>query len=66
MIHKTLWTLSLLTLWAISALSVAYAGPEMTGSGHQLISGDRIVLGVVEEVRSDKVRIETGEGSRAQ
>ncbi len=61
MIQKTVWRMTLLTLWAISALSVAHAGPEAKNTGHQLISGDRVVLGVVEEVRSEQARIGTGE-----
>lgn len=61
MIQTNLWRLTVLALWAGSALSVAHAGPEATGAAHQLIAGDRIVLGVVEEVRSDQARVGTGE-----
>ena len=62
MIQQTLLRLTILTLWMSSALSIAHAGSEATGADHQLISGDRIVLGVVEEVRSDQARIGSGEG----
>lgn len=61
MIHKTLWRLTLLVLWAISGISLAHADSETKGTPHELISGDRIVLGVVEEVRSEQARIGTGE-----
>lgn len=62
MIQTNLWRLTVLALWAGSGLAVAHAGPDTTGAAHQLIAGDRIVLGVVEEVRSDQARIGTGEG----
>lgn len=61
MTHKTLWRLTLLTLWAISATSVTHAAAESGGTDPQLLSGNRVLLGVVEEVRSDQARIGTGE-----
>lgn len=53
--------LAVLTVWVISATSVAHA-VESKGKDTQLLSGDRVLLGTVEEVRSDQARINTGEG----
>lgn len=51
----------ILPLSLVSAVTVAYAtGPDKSDS--QLLSGNRVLLGTVEEVRSDQARIETGEG----
>ena len=45
-------------------MPVADAASEGAGTGTdaQLLSGDRVLLGTVEEVRSDQARINTGEG----
>jgi hypothetical protein len=61
MTHKTLWRLALLTLWLISAVSVA-AAAEVAGGDPKVLSGERVLLGTVEEVRSDQARINTGVG----
>jgi hypothetical protein len=61
MTHKTLWRLTLLTMWAITATSLTYAAAESGGTDPQLLSGDRVLLGIVEDVRSDQARIGTGE-----
>lgn len=62
MIENASWKLTVLTLWAASALSLAYAGADAPGSTEQRIAGDRTVLGIVEEIRSDQARIGTSEG----
>jgi hypothetical protein len=62
MIQNASWKLTIVTLSAASALSLAYAGPETPGSTEQRIAGDRTVLGIVEEIRSDQARIGTSEG----
>jgi hypothetical protein len=54
-------SLTLLTMWAITAISLSYAAAESGGTDPQLVSGDRVLLGIVEEVRSDQARIGTGE-----
>lgn len=43
------------------AVSGADAASEVTGTDPQLLSGDRVLLGTVEEVRSNQARINTGE-----
>jgi hypothetical protein len=53
MTQHTLWRLAMFTMWFIGAVSVADA---------QLLFGDRVLLGTVEDVRSDQARIHTGEG----
>ena len=55
-----------LALFALSFLmltpSVVRADSQGAGTDPQLLAGDRILLGTVEEVRSDQARINTGEG----
>ena len=46
--------LAVLTLPLIVFISVAEAASEGTGTDPQLLSGDRVLLGTVEEVRSDQ------------
>lgn len=56
-----LWLLAVLTVWWISAASLgdAASGPEEAHP--QLLSGDRILIGTVEEVRSEQARIDIGD-----
>jgi len=49
-------------VWFIGAVSVADATSEVAGTDPQLLSGDRVLLGTVEEIRSDQAKINTGEG----
>jgi len=49
-------------VWFIGAVSVADATSEVAGTDPQLLSGDRVLLGTVEEIRSDQAKIDTGEG----
>ena len=59
MLGSAFWPhLVLAALW-LSTASVVSAAPEE--SQHQLLHGDRVLLGTVEEVRSDQARINTGE-----
>lgn len=60
MAHFTLLTLLALSLWAGS--SMAYATVQGESNDAQLLPGNRVLLGTVEEVRSDQARIDTGEG----
>lgn len=60
MAHTALCRLTVVTLSLISMLSVADAA-ESNGTDTQLLSGDRVVLGTVEEIRSDQARINIGE-----
>jgi hypothetical protein len=51
----------MLTVWVLSAVSMAAAATEFAGPHPQLLPEDRVLLGTVEEVRSDQARINTGE-----
>jgi hypothetical protein len=50
-----------LSVWWLSAASIAGAAYEMEQTHPQLLSGDRVLLGTVEDVRSDQTRINIGE-----
>ena len=56
------WILTVLAAWWISGASVGHAVPGSEQAHSQLILGDRILLGTVEEVRGDQARIHTGKG----
>ena len=60
MTQEALWRIAGLTLWFIGAVSIAAA--EEPGTEAQLLFGNRVLLGTVEDVRSDQARIHTGEG----
>lgn len=60
MAHHARWRRAVLTMWFIGAVSVAAA--EGQGTDAQLLSEDRVLLGTVEDVRSDQARIHIGEG----
>ena len=62
MAQQALWRLAGLTIWFIGAVSIADAAAEVQGTDAQLLSGDRVLLGTVEDVRSDQARIHIGEG----
>jgi hypothetical protein len=64
MTQHALWRLTVLTVWLIAAGSLAYAASESEETHPQLLPGDRVLLGTVEEVRSDQARIDTGEMER--
>lgn len=59
--RNNLWRLVVLCVWWLSAVSIASAGSEAEQTPPQLLSGDRVLLGIVEEVRSDQARIKIGE-----
>jgi hypothetical protein len=61
MAHPLLGALAVATLFLV-CMPVADAASEGAGTDAQLLSGDRVLLGTVEEVRSDQARINTGEG----
>lgn len=52
--------LTVFSVWLISTVSVADAA-ESEVTETQLLSGDRVVLGTVEEIRSDQAQINIGE-----
>ena len=61
MSQQALWRLALLTVCLIGTVPVADAASEIAGTDPQLLSGDRVVLGTVEDVRGDQARINIGE-----
>lgn len=60
--RNALWLFAVLAVWWISGASVGdvAAGSEQAHS--QLIPGDRILLGTVEEIRGDQARVNMGTG----
>ena len=60
--RNILWQVTVLTVWWISAASLGDAASGSEQSDPQLLAGDRVILGTVEEVRSDQARIHTSEG----
>ncbi len=61
MTQQALWRLVMLTVWLIGTVPVADAASEVTGTEPQLLSGDRVLLGTVAEIRSDQAKINVGE-----
>ena len=61
MAQQALWRLVVLMVWFVGAVSVADAASDVAGTDPQLLSGDRVLLGTVEEIRSDQAKIDTGE-----
>jgi hypothetical protein len=59
MITNVLWPCLMLTVLLISPASVALAATS--ADMPQLLAGDRVLLGTVEEIRSEQARINTGE-----
>ena len=62
MASTVLRSLAGFTCSLLMAASAAYAGSDEAETKHQLLPGNRVLLGTVEEVRSDQARINTGEG----
>ena len=62
MTRNGLWRLVVLSVWWLSAASIAGAASEFEQTHPQLLSGDRVLLGTVEEIRSDQAKINIGEG----
>jgi TusA-related sulfurtransferase len=58
--HNILWQLAVLAVW-MSAASVGDAASGREQAHPQLLRGDRILIGTVEEVRGAQARIDTGE-----
>jgi translation initiation factor IF-1 len=62
MAQQALWRLAVLTLCLIGTVSIVDAAADVKGTDAQLLPGNRILLGTVEEVRSDQAKVNTGEG----
>lgn len=61
MTHRTLGRLAVLTVWLIATVPVADAASEVAGTDPQLLSGERVLLGTVEEIKSEQAKINIGE-----
>ena len=61
MAPRILWRLAMFTVLMLSVVSIVEAATESAGAHPQLLPGDRVLLGTVEEVRSEQARINTGE-----
>lgn len=63
MSKNSIWQLAVLVLavGGISAASVGEAASDSEQVHPQILSGNRVLLGTVEEIRSDQARINTGE-----
>jgi hypothetical protein len=61
MAQHAIWRPVVLIIGFIGGVSVADAA-ELQRTDAQLLFGDRVLLGTVEDVRSDQARIHTGEG----
>ena len=62
MTQHTFWQLAALTIWLIATVPVAHAAAEVQGTDPQLLSENRVLLGTVEDIRSDQAKINIGEG----
>ena len=60
--RSILWLSAVLTVWWIAAASVGLVASASEQDHPQLLPGERIILGTVEDVRSEQARIHTGEG----
>lgn len=58
-----MWQVAILTLGLLSSTTFVVAASGAEGAHSQLLPGDRVLIGTVEEVRSEQARIDTGEGS---
>ena len=58
-----MWQAAVLTVGLFSSVTFAGAASGAEGTHPQLLPGDRVLLGTVEEVRSEQAKIDTGEGS---
>ncbi|MGE3976384.1 MAG: hypothetical protein AB7F94_02230 [Nitrospira sp.] len=58
---KRLTRLVALSVWWLSTASFSGAATQTEQTHQQLLPGDRVLLGTVEEIRSDQARIDTGE-----
>ena len=61
MTQHGLWRLVLFTMWFAGVASIVDAVSEVPGTGPQRLSGERVVLGTVEDVKGDQAKINIGE-----
>src|SRR5574338_1437907 len=55
------WQLAALTVWCISTASAGEIAAGSEQAHPQLLPGDRVLIGTVQEVRGAQARIDTGE-----
>jgi hypothetical protein len=53
--------LAIFSVWWVAATSLSGAATQTESMHPQLLPGDRILLGTVEEIRGDQARVDTGE-----
>ena len=58
-----MWQAAVLTVGLFSSAAFASAASGAEGAHSQLLPGDRVLLGTVEEIRSEQAKIDTGEMS---
>jgi hypothetical protein len=56
-----LWRVVILSVWWLSAASIAGGASEMEPTHPQQLAGERVLLGTVEEIKSDQAKINIGE-----
>ena len=61
MTPHTLWRLAALTVWLVATVPVTHAASEVAGTDAQTLPGNRVLLGTVEDIRSDQATINIGE-----
>lgn len=61
MLRDNSYRLAIAGVCVIAAVSVAHADSGTEKAHSQLLSGDRVLLGTVEEIRGEQARIDTGE-----
>jgi hypothetical protein len=62
MTRNSLWRLAVFTACTIFSKSVAHAAAGVAGTDPELLSGDRMLQGTLEEVRDDQGRDDMGKG----
>ena len=62
MTPHTLWRLAALTVWLVATVPITHAASEVAGTDAQLLPGNRVLLGTVEDIRSDQAKINMSEG----
>jgi uncharacterized protein YjhX (UPF0386 family) len=57
-----LWQLLAISLWVVSTASAGEAASNPDAAHSQLLLGDRVLIGTVQEVRGAQAKVDTGEG----
>ena len=64
MTRQTLWQATVLTtgvMWLLASTTLAGTTPDADADRRQLLRGDRVLIGTVEDIRSDQAQVDTGE-----